>query len=730
MALTYLDSAMIELPAHINSLSTTILTSDNINVTNLTAAELFTDDINFPQTGGYIYNNTNIFGDLTITGSITALSGLTVIPTTVTSTTALSVVNTGTGTTLFVSQTTPNTSSVADFRSNNTSVLKVNNTLPDNGQPGVDIFSPGTGPSLRVTGRTALTNLSAPVGVISNLTSNNHTSNSITTNTITANTFNVNNFNVDFYSVTDLSATTFTLSTISFQGKSSITAPTDSVAGWSWDSTLAGQGDVTEIHLRPNGTKLYVCRASNILQYTLTAAWELSSAVLDTTFTIPWDTGTNGICFSPDGTRFATVGTTAVVGILPGVVAAQDRAWYATLSSAWDLTSTTLVSTLHLAAGVAGQYAAETSPTGIAFDNTGNIMYIVGSTLDVVQQFTLTQPYNVSTATFSKVLSVGDQDTAPTSIHFNETGTSLYILGSTGDDVMEYRLSTPWDVATATFFQKLYIGDRELTPTGLHVAGSGANFAYIAGSSSDAVQRYRTDTQVVSIKPELTFSNIDLYGNVNFKRLDPSVVGSVMIDKNLRVMGATTVEGSFAGGGTISSSGNITCGGDITVTGNDVLIGSATAAAALFSGITTGTLSVATSQTTGGIDIGGTAATGNINIGRSTSATGQNIVLGQSGNRIVYGITPALSAGGGSQAGAAAINSTITNVTIASGGVRLPTAVAGMRLLVRNSALSSINIYPATGAIIDTLPVNLPYLLLSSAAIEMFATTTTQWYTF
>jgi hypothetical protein len=352
-------------------------------------------------------------------------------------------------------------------------------------------------------------------------------------------------------------------------------------------------------------------------------------------------------------------------------------------------------------------------------------MYIVGSTLDNVQQFTLTIPYNVGTATYSKSLSLTDQETLPAGIQFNELGTSMYIIGSTGDDILEYRLSTAWDIATARFYNKVYIGDKEITPTALFVPSSDSvNFIFIAGSTTDAVQRYRRDTQVVSIVTETSSSNVDIYGDVTFKRLDPSVVGSILVDKNLRVTGTATYDS------TLATASNITCGGDITVTGNDVLIGSATAAASLFSGITTGNLAIATSQTTGSITIGGTASTGNITIGQSTSTTGQNILLGLSGNRVVHGITPALSAGGTTQATAPTINSTITNITSGTGGVRLPTAIAGMHLIIRNGTASAVNVFPATGGFIDALAQNTAFPLASASTTNIFATTNTQWFTY
>ena len=73
----------------------------------------------------------------------------------------------------------------------------------------------------------------------------------------------------------------------------------------------------------------------------------------------------------------------------------------------------------------------------------------------------------------------------------------------------------------------------------------------------------------------------------------------------------------------------------------------------------------------------------------------------------------------------------MTVVAAAADGVRLPTAVAGMRILIRNTdATDTLKIYPATGGQINALGSNAAYSLVAGLTIELMATTATQWYTF
>ncbi len=62
--------------------------------------------------------------------------------------------------------------------------------------------------------------------------------------------------------------------------------------------------------------------------------------------------------------------------------------------------------------------------------------------------------FGLSEATFNQVaLGAGSQDNLPLVLLYNDTGTTLYILGLVGDDVNEYTLSTPYDISSGSFDQ-------------------------------------------------------------------------------------------------------------------------------------------------------------------------------------------------------------------------------------------------------------------------------------
>ena len=59
-----------------------------------------------------------------------------------------------------------------------------------------------------------------------------------------------------------------------------------------------------------------------------------------------------------------------------------------------------------------------------------------------------------------RAISIGGQETAPSGMAFNTDGTKMYVIGTTGDDVNEYSLSTAFDVSSATYVQRFSIDAR------------------------------------------------------------------------------------------------------------------------------------------------------------------------------------------------------------------------------------------------------------------------------
>ena len=86
--------------------------------------------------------------------------------------------------------------------------------------------------------------------------------------------------------------------------------------------------------------------------------------------------------------------------------------------------------------------AQDTTPFGIAFNNDGSKMYMMGDAGDSVHQYTLSTPFDLSTASYDSVsFDVSGQDTNPFGIAFNNDGSKMYMMGAAGDSVHQYTLN-------------------------------------------------------------------------------------------------------------------------------------------------------------------------------------------------------------------------------------------------------------------------------------------------
>jgi len=111
----------------------------------------------------------------------------------------------------------------------------------------------------------------------------------------------------------------------------------------------------------------------------------------------------------------------------------------------------------------------------------------------------------------------------------------------------------------------------------------------------------------------------------------------------------------------------------------------------------------------------------------NTLTTG-NISL--TGNYI-RSVATGISAAGSNQGTATAITKDINVVsTVSAGqGVILPTAVAGMVIIVNNTSATNMSVYPASGAAINSLATNIAFNHVAGGSIQYYAVSTTQWYT-
>jgi 6-phosphogluconolactonase (cycloisomerase 2 family) len=311
-------------------------------------------------------------------------------------------------------------------------------------------------------------------------------------------------------------STAWDISTASYDSKSFLVSGQDSAGN--------------DLYFKTDGAKMYILGDTNnrVYEYTLSTAWDVSTATSSTNVAVQTETLT-GLTFNSDGTSFYVIGTT------------NDVVYQYNMSTAWLVSSATLVSQT-----VRPTILQDTSPVAISFNSDGTKIFLLGdsndriyqyevstayttSTMNVgyvpmsstsyecrdlafssdgtklylaqyssgstdyIEQYNLSVAWNISTAVTSYFLT--SPDTIPEAISFKSDGTKLYVLGGTNDKIYQYTLSTPWSLSTATqntLQNVTYVGLQDISPTGMHFNADGTR-VYVLGDNTDRIYQYEIE---------------------------------------------------------------------------------------------------------------------------------------------------------------------------------------------------------------------------------------------
>ena len=199
------------------------------------------------------------------------------------------------------------------------------------------------------------------------------------------------------------------------------------------------------ITFNTDGTKMYVRTsygANKLNQFNLSTAWDVSSLNFASRVTLTLTgTGNSKAVPSSDGKRFYYTEYT------------NDVVREIELSTAWDLsTATDSVRSFDVS-------TQDTFPYGIALGNSDSNIFVMGNSNDTVFKYNLSlfgdeylTPWSLSGPTFAhKSPTFTSQESTPYGFDFKSDGTKLYVIGATQADIFQYSLSTPFDVSTATY---------------------------------------------------------------------------------------------------------------------------------------------------------------------------------------------------------------------------------------------------------------------------------------
>jgi hypothetical protein len=192
-----------------------------------------------------------------------------------------------------------------------------------------------------------------------------------------------------------------------------------------------------------NGTKMYISTngQDRVFQYSLSTAYDISTASyasVQDNFLVT--NATQGIAFSPDGTKMYTCDTQSDIVI------------QYSLSTAWSVKTASVDTNF-------SPSSQDSFPTGITLNTDGTKMYIVGTANRTLYQYSLSTAYNVSTASYNNVsFYFGNEQDQGKTVRFNDDGTKMFLGGwyapgaaTPYGKIHQYSLSTAYDISTASY---------------------------------------------------------------------------------------------------------------------------------------------------------------------------------------------------------------------------------------------------------------------------------------
>jgi hypothetical protein len=246
-----------------------------------------------------------------------------------------------------------------------------------------------------------------------------------------------------------------------------------SLASYTQNFSLTYDPQGEDIAFNTDGTKMFIVSGvyDNIQEYALSTGFNISTASFTDSFSVySQETSPSGIAFNTDGTKMFIVGFSG-----------DDVNEYL-LSTGFDVSTASYTRNFSIG-------SQDTIPNGIAFNTDGTKMFIVGQANDCVYEYALSTGFNIATASYTQLIYIGTEETAPQGIEFNTDGTKMFICGSTGDDVNEYALSTGFDVSTASYTRNFSVASQDTNPKGIAFSTNGTKM-FIVGLANDDVYEY------------------------------------------------------------------------------------------------------------------------------------------------------------------------------------------------------------------------------------------------
>jgi WD40 repeat protein len=242
---------------------------------------------------------------------------------------------------------------------------------------------------------------------------------------------------------------------------------------------VSENGNANAITFNDDGTKMFITDSLGpaVQSYSLSTAYDITTATQLNRYDISTSGSgrrAGGIAFNSDGTK---------------MFIAEDQNEQIvsyTLSSPYDITNPTKQNTYDVSGQVNGAH-------GLKFSPDGTKMLVPSGSDGRLVTYTLSDGYDITSASHAHTKDISSREGAPYSTMWNGDGTKLYVGGAENDAVLQYDLTTGYDLSTADHNQTRSVSGQTSEPSGLYLKPGGEKWFLVAMHSEPAVYSYTSD---------------------------------------------------------------------------------------------------------------------------------------------------------------------------------------------------------------------------------------------
>lgn len=229
---------------------------------------------------------------------------------------------------------------------------------------------------------------------------------------------------------------------------------------------------------KPDGSKIFVTGrfTENVASYDLPEPWNLKTATFSGEFDLSGEFGStsqlsraHGLYLRNDGEKMWVFNRTEI--------------WGYTLEVPWELPSASKTYYKDLSDFVERGHDFDFTPDG-------SRIFIDDRDARAVHEATLATPWDITTLEWSYTLDISDQEDEVRGLEIIKEGTIMLLMDTGRKEILQYQMSTPYDLKTARFINSFDVSGQTGDPRGLSVHPA-YDYFYVTGRDNQKIYQYR-----------------------------------------------------------------------------------------------------------------------------------------------------------------------------------------------------------------------------------------------